>query len=170
MIEIVPLPVEEWEAYRALRLRGLKEDPQAFGASYDESVTFPPERWKMRLRNSGTTGREWLLFAKEGDHLVGMIGAYVDEEDLPDEARIVAVYVIAERRGKGIAAMLMRAILDVLTEQGQIRKVMLQVNQVQKAAIKLYQRFGFRIESEDQFTTGSGEIADDYLMMRELQD
>jgi ribosomal protein S18 acetylase RimI-like enzyme len=167
MIEIVSLPVEDWEAYRALRLRGLKEDPQAFGMSYEESVTFPPDRWQARLREAGTTGRNWLYFAKDGEQLVGMIGAYVDEDDPPEQARIVAMYVIPERRGEGIAARLMRAVLDALAAAG-LHSVSLQVNQVQKAAIKLYQRCGFRIESEAQFTTGSGEIADIYVMMREL--
>lgn len=168
MIEIVRLPAEEWEAYRTLRLRGLKEDPQAFGMSYEESVTFPPERWQSRLREAGTTGRNWLFFAREGDQLVGMIGAYVDEDDPPEAARIVAMYVIPEQRGRGIAATLVRAVLDALTAAG-FKKATLQVNQVQKSAIKMYQRCGFRITGEAQFTTGSGEIADDFWMERELQ-
>ena len=168
MIEIVSLPVEEWEAYRALRLRGLKEDPQAFGMSYEESVTFPPDRWQSRLREAGKTRRNWLYFAKEGDQLEGMVGAYVNEDDPPYRARIVAMYVIPEQRGRGIAAMLMRAILDALTAEG-FQKATLQVNQMQKAAIKMYQRCGFRIVSEARFTTGAGEIADDYWMERELQ-
>ena len=62
--EIITLPIEEWEAYRALRLRALKEEPQAFAASYAEQVQYPPEQWQMRLRNAGTTGREWLLDAE----------------------------------------------------------------------------------------------------------
>lgn len=39
------------DRYKTVRLRALKEDPQAFGSKYDDEVKFPRERWEARLQN-----------------------------------------------------------------------------------------------------------------------
>ena len=45
-MDMLTLPVENWEQYRDLRLRALKEDPEAFSSSYADSVSQPDEFWK----------------------------------------------------------------------------------------------------------------------------
>jgi hypothetical protein len=42
-IEIITLKPEEWKQYRDLRLRALKEEPQAFGSTYEDISKHPDE-------------------------------------------------------------------------------------------------------------------------------
>ena len=98
-MDIVTLPVEEWQAYRALRLRALREEPQAFSSSYATTLASPEETWKGRLEQALHGERAWLLFAREGGRLVGMVGAYMEQGD-NDTATVVSVYVPKEERGK----------------------------------------------------------------------
>ncbi|KAF7591506.1 hypothetical protein BBP40_001496 [Aspergillus hancockii] len=37
--------------YKALRLRGLKEDPDAFSSRYEDEFQFPDEKWRARVQN-----------------------------------------------------------------------------------------------------------------------
>ena len=39
------------DRYRALRLRALKEEPQAFGSKYADELQFPHQRWQARIQN-----------------------------------------------------------------------------------------------------------------------
>ena len=81
-VQIVGLAPDEWPAYRALRLRALTEEPQAFGESYANAAALPEARWRRRLEEAQEGARRVLLFARRADRLVGMMAAmpYVDGE------------------------------------------------------------------------------------------
>src|SRR5512144_2887178 len=98
-IEIILLPPEQWERYRKIRLESLLEEPQAFGSSYTTMAQQPPEYWQGRLADAALGEKSLLLFAQEGDRLVGMIGAFFGEE--PDVAEIVSVYTSRTVGGRG---------------------------------------------------------------------
>ena len=52
-------------AYRALRLKGLRDHPRAFGGDADEEAAMPEAQWQARVTQSACFG----VFA--GDQLVG---------------------------------------------------------------------------------------------------
>ena len=166
-MEIVSLPVEDWQAYRALRLRALKEDPLAFGSSFAGALELPEERWKARLAAALQGEGSWLLFAREQGRLVGMIGAFVDVAS-PDMATIISVYVPAEDRGKGISTRLMETILCELSKAPYLKRAALSVNATQQAAIGLYRRFGFEPKGSEPAMTGNGLPVEQILMERAL--
>ncbi|KAH8422422.1 GNAT family N-acetyltransferase [Aspergillus melleus] len=39
------------DRYKTLRLRALKEDPEAFGSKYEDELKFPREKWQARIEN-----------------------------------------------------------------------------------------------------------------------
>jgi hypothetical protein len=47
-IQIGRLPPEKWQEYKALRLRALHDDPQAFSEPFDKAVAYRDEGWKQR--------------------------------------------------------------------------------------------------------------------------
>ncbi len=167
-IEIITLPVESWEAYRSLRLRALKEDPAAFSSSYATARAQPDEFWRTRLRTALEGRDQWLLFAREGEELVGMIGAFIPEGS-SDLAVVVSVYVPSEARGKGVSSLLMEAILETLSRRPELRLARLGVNVTQLAAIGLYRKFGFEEVSRAPSLTGEGKLVDQIEMERRLQ-
>lgn len=167
-IDVVTLPVERWKDYRSLRLRALKEDPAAFSSSYATAESQPDAFWQTRLRTALEGRDQWLLFAREGDKLVGMIGAFIPEGSL-DTAVVVSVYVPGEERRKGVSSRLMQAILETLASQPGLRLARLGVNVTQVAAINLYRKFGFEEISREPSVTGEGQPVDQIEMQRELR-
>lgn len=163
-LQIVTLNPEEWPAYRALRLEALRGEPRAFGSVYAEQVDYPDSFWQGRLRAAQAGENNWLLFAKEDERLIGLMGAI--REAGSDAVHIVSVYVSAEKRGQGAAAALMTAILDVTGRQPGVRKACLTVNALQARALALYRRFGFQIVGEEQSLMGDGNTYLEYSMER----
>jgi len=166
-MDVLKLPVEHWDDYRALRLRALKEDPQAFSSAYADAVALPEEAWKKRLADAWNAERNWLLFARQGVDLIGMIGAYIEDES-SGAVTVVSVYVPKENRGAGVASRLMRELLLVLSDVPSLKQARLRVNLTQHAAVQLYRRFGFLRVGLEPSTTGAGQLVQQLLMQREL--
>lgn len=170
-IDIVQLPVEAWRDYRQIRLEALHDAPQAFGSIYQEQLVKPDDYWQSRLEDAAKGENSWLLFARSGDQLIGIIGAFrANSEAEPargPEATIVSVYVTPAARGRGVSSLLMQGILDVLKEHG-FHRVQLGVNIEQAAALGLYQRFGFTIFETEDHLMGDGAIHTEALMAKTL--
>ncbi len=166
-MEIIKLPAEDWQEYRNLRLRALKEDPEAFSSTYAESAVLPDGRWKSRLLDARRGERSWLFFAREAGKLVGMIGAFIDEAS-PEAATIVSVYVPAEERGKGISSRLMEWMLRELSSNAALKRATLAVNRAQLPAVSLYEKFGFRCTGAEMAQMGNGTVAEELIMERPL--
>lgn len=166
-MEIVSLPVSSWKEYRHLRLRALKENPEAFSSGYEVARDLPDDHWKHRLEEAQQGKRGWLLFARDDAKLVGMIGAYVPE-GVSDRATIVSVYVPKEERGKDISSRLMTAMLERLSQTGRFRSARLSVHVGQRPAIRLYEKFGFREVGREPGTTGAGQAVEQIVMERDL--
>jgi len=166
-VEIIQVPVEGWQLYRELRLRALKEDPEAFSSSYADGLNQPEELWRKRLTDAAVGEHSWLLFARQDDKLVGMIGAFL-EDPSTDTATVVSVYVPKEARRQGISARLMQEMLRLLSRAPGLRKAKLAVNETQLGAIQLYRRFGFVETGVEPATTGAGQAVQQLMMEREL--
>jgi ribosomal protein S18 acetylase RimI-like enzyme len=167
MTKIIKLPLGRWEEYRNLRLRALKEDPQAFGASYEDNLKNPPSEWQRRLENAMEANGNWLFFAEEKGKLVGMIGAFI-EKGVTDTATVIAVFVPNEERGKGVGNILMQTLLTELKEKPDLKKAKLMVNEKQTEAVGLYKKFGFIEIGKENFKMGNGELATELVMEKYL--
>jgi len=166
-MDIIRLPVAKWGEYRDLRLRALKEDQEAFSSPYADALQQPEDFWRTRLSDAEQGERSWLLFARDANRLVGMIGAFM-EGGSTETATVVSVYVPREERGKGISTRLMADMLRLLSTVPGLRKARLDVNVSQLAAMHLYERFGFRETGRKPATTGAGQAVEQVAMEREL--
>jgi ribosomal protein S18 acetylase RimI-like enzyme len=153
-IEIVKLNPQEWQPYKQLRLEMLQAEPQAFGSRYDEMLQKSDDYWQGRLEEA-QAGKNWMLFARSGERLVGMIGAFRAEQ--LGVVRIISVYVSAAARGQGVGGALMEAILDEVGRKGEFHTAVLGVTASQAAAVALYRRYGFQIVSEEPGVMGDGQ-------------
>lgn len=161
-IQIIKLPPERWNEYKNLWLRALKDDPQAFGDSYNEMIALPDEKWQKRAR-------DFMLFASNDDKLIGMLGIWQSDQDKENKtANVFGVYVAPEFRGKGISKMLMQTLVDEVKANSDITKLKLTVNKDQVSAVKLYEGFGFEIKSQEKIQLGDGNYYDEYLMEKNI--
>jgi ribosomal protein S18 acetylase RimI-like enzyme len=134
---------------KELRLEALRNDPGAFGSTYEGTLQRPDNWWKERLEAAELDPSRTMLFAEEEGRLVGMAGAY-PEEDLQN-VDIVSMYVSPAFRRRGIA----RELLDRVIAK-QEGNVCLCVNQDQVAARKLYESYGFVTIAETNLTRPDG--------------
>jgi ribosomal protein S18 acetylase RimI-like enzyme len=164
---ITPLKPDQWQEYKNIRLESLKNDPQAYFAAVLESVQKPDSYWRERLIEAQEGKKSWLLFAKEGNSIIGIIGAFIKEKE--DIANIISLYVSVDSRRKGVSKLLMKSMLTVLEKNLTNKSIRLAVNVDQSPAINLYKSFGFQIFEMKNSLLGDGKYHDEYIMIRSLQ-
>jgi ribosomal protein S18 acetylase RimI-like enzyme len=157
------LPLDRWQEFRDLRMRALQSDPAAFGQAWATANDYSDEVWKARLQDA-QAGTSWLVFAEVSGRLAGMVGAFQSEQDRDRRAvTIWGMFVDRSARESGVGVSMLRALLDQLSVAG-IVSARLAVNREQTAAVRLYQRAGFRIVGHETVTLGDGLLHDEYLM------
>lgn len=124
--------------YRSLRLRALREHPDAFTSSHEEDSTHPVEVAAARLAAHAFWG------AYRAGELYGFVG--LEREPRPKnrhKATVVGMYVAGEAAGQGVG----RALLDALLAHARIaglESLVLTVTDGNAAALHLYEQAGFR--------------------------
>lgn len=130
------------DTFRALRLRALRDHPEAFGASYEEEVDQPIERTVERLRASSSGS--FVLGAFLGDALVGSVGLNRPARPKTQHrGTIWGMYVCPEASGRGIGrALLHEAIVRARAITG-LEELTLGVTVGNERARRLYLAAGF---------------------------
>jgi ribosomal protein S18 acetylase RimI-like enzyme len=127
-------------AYRALRLRALREHAEAFSSSHQDDEMLPLSATEKRLL-PGETQRFWGAF--DDGRLCGMVGLEREQRSKTrHKAKVVGMYVAPEDGGRGVG----RALLDRLVAEARlsgIELLVLTVTDGNKPATNMYQRAGF---------------------------
>lgn len=136
------LTEEDAAALQAVRLRSLREHPEAYGAAYEDECETPVEQIAERLRPGSPTGITFGAFG--GETLVGIVQLGLSTRPKSrHRGQIYAVYVAPEARGQGAGRALMEAALAEARARG-LEQVALGVTVGNDAARALYVSLGFR--------------------------
>ncbi|WP_026909194.1 GNAT family N-acetyltransferase [Paucisalibacillus globulus] len=129
--------------YLELRLEALKENPEAFAASYDELISKvnPLEQFEKSIAQA----THYNFGAFKDEKLIGMVTLLPETKvNLKHKANIFAMYVTPDERGNGLG----KALLDAAIKQARaidgISRVNLSVVSINHDAKGLYQKFGFK--------------------------
>ena len=131
-MKISQLSEDSWLRFKTIRLKGLLEDPLAFGGNYEEELHFDEAQW----RNS--TSNMW--FALIDDRIVGMIGLIKDINS--SNGQLISFWVEPSYRRKGIGKALVFAIQEY-ARNNSMEKLFLFVTVTQETSIRLYEKMGF---------------------------
>jgi RimJ/RimL family protein N-acetyltransferase len=141
-IAIRRLVPDDVAVYRALRLRGLKEHPDAFTSGYDEEAAKPVAATEARLAPEAGS-RMWGACV-EGT-LVGAIGLLREPRvKILHKGEVFGMYVVRERAGQGVGAALLSHLLGEARREPGLTQLTLTVTETNVAARRLYEKFGFR--------------------------
>lgn len=164
-LAIRPIQAHEWAAYRDLRLRALRDAPDAFGSSFAAEALRSDAAWAQRLLAATTSGSDCPLFAVDGEQVCGLVWCKLSA-DQPSRADLYQMWVAPEARGRGAGRALLEAALDWARNKG-CRQVHLGVTAGDSPALRLYQAHGFRAQGRlEPLRAGAALMAQ--AMVREL--
>lgn len=131
-ITIAEFGADEWERLKTVRLRALRDAPDAFGSSYERESAFTPEKWLERL-----TGSWWRVAVVDGAD-AGLVCVRVEE----GTAHLLSMWVAPEARNRGVGSLLVDAAIEHARGQG-LEEMELWCVDHNTAARALYTRKGF---------------------------
>lgn len=134
-IEIVPLAPGEGERLRDIRLRALRDAPDAFASTHERESGYEPARWTARLESPES--RWWVATAGDGD--VGLVCGRAEDEH---RVHLLSLWVAPGARGGGVGSRLVDAVTAWAKERGA-EEVELWAVDHNEAARALYARKGF---------------------------
>jgi ribosomal protein S18 acetylase RimI-like enzyme len=139
-MQIRRLQLTDAPLYRAFRLRGLREHPDAFTSSFEEENARPLADTEARLAAAGSE-KLWGAFI-DGE-LAGMVGlSHETRIKNRHKACLVGMYVAGEFSGRGLGRALVDAVLKDARACG-VELLVLTVTDSNRAACALYTRAGF---------------------------
>jgi RimJ/RimL family protein N-acetyltransferase len=123
--------------YRELRLEALANNPEAFGASWEDESVKPRSWWTERLEANAVFGG-WI----DRSPLLGIAGFHVNgAAKLRHKGILWGMYVRPDGRGTGLAASLVQRVIE--QARPLVEEICLTVVSSNAAAHRLYRAAGF---------------------------
>jgi len=134
-MKIQRLRDDEGARLRTIRLRSLRDAPEAFGSTLEETLARPTEAWDQQARDLPT------FLAVERGRDVGIARGARDSDD-PSRLWLLSMWVAPEARGKGLGEALVQAVID-WARSTPAAVLVLDVGVDNRPASALYERMGF---------------------------
>ncbi len=166
-VTIRPIQFLDAEALLRLRLEALQDTPEAFGEDYTYVAAQPYAAWENQIAHSLGDGDRVIFVAVPsvgalGDRpkdrpgglsaapLVGMAGVNrATMRNMRHSASVWGVYVQPAWRGQGVATALVRTCCEWGRAQPGLAAMRLAVITANPAAIRCYEKCGFRTNGVD---------------------
>ena len=143
-IEIRQLGTSDAVEYRDLRLRGLREVPEAFGSTYDEEVLFSLDTVETRLESTRSPTGRVILGAFADAVLVGIVGCAQESRFKKRHTAVIfGMYVAPEVRSHGIGRRLLNESITEARTWPNVERMTITVVERVRAARALYVSLGF---------------------------
>ena len=101
MSEVRHTTEDDWDLWRAIRLRSLRDSPDAFGSTYEREVDFAETDWRERLHLGPR------VVVVEDGHPVALGGGV----PAPDGLMVFGMWTDPEHRGRGHATTVLDAVV-----------------------------------------------------------
>ncbi|MBS4172703.1 GNAT family N-acetyltransferase [Bacillus sp. FJAT-49736] len=151
--------------YQDLRLKGLKNNPEAFGSTYERESAFTLQMIEERIKPSED---KFVLGAfNPSDLLVGIV-TFMRETSLKTshKGNIFGMFVASEVRGQGVGRLLLLDLIERARNFDGMEQLNLTVVSNNTAAKKLYSSLGFTVYGvERNALKFDGEYFDEDLMV-----
>lgn len=131
--------------FKEVRLKALKDSPDAFGSTYESALQRDQRSWEEQLWSTTTGGNRNTQFAFEEDQCIGIAALY--REPSAPSGDIIMMWVDPGHRGSSAASLLVHNLLSWSRESG-FSAVSLDVTESNARAIKFYEKQGFHDTGE----------------------
>lgn len=140
------LTPEDAAKFRDLRLYALKETPEAYGSTYEETVDQTVEDFSLRIKSNEVKGSFILGAFEQQENLVGVVGLQ-REIGIKNshKAYVWGMYVAPAARRRGVGKLLMSYLMAEARQIPGLERLLLTVVTEKKNALQLYSSFGFQV-------------------------
>lgn len=161
-----PLCRDDWQAFRALRLKSIEDWPLALYPTYEEEASLAPEAIQDRIAE---TPSQVVFGAFDGGVLAGIAGLRRNPlVQVAHKGVLWGVFVHPDRRRDGLARQLLRALFAYAHARG-VTQVHLSVNAENPRAGNLYRSMGFEVYGREPGAMRvGGTFYDEELMVLRL--
>ncbi|HWA37726.1 MAG TPA: GNAT family N-acetyltransferase [Burkholderiales bacterium] len=144
-MKIRPLAKADASAYQELRLRALREHPDAFTSSYEEDRLKPLAWAESRVVPSAEAPDNFVLGAFDDGKLVGILGMSVEPRvKVRHKGHVFGMYVAPEYAGRGVGQELMAQCIRRARDIAALEQLQLTVTESNVRAKAFYEKAGFR--------------------------
>jgi ribosomal protein S18 acetylase RimI-like enzyme len=135
-VRVRRLRPDDIDILRDVRLRALRDAPDAFWTTYDQEAAYGADDWRRWLIAAA------LFVAEDGAGVpAGLVGGVADPGN-PGVALLLSMWVDPEHRGAGLADQLVAVVTAWAESEGR-PTVRLHVAEHNERARRCYQRLGF---------------------------
>lgn len=158
LTEIRQLTDADALAYHELRLRGLREHPEAFTSSFEEESRKPLGWAQKRLAHSPEAPYNFVLGALSDARLIGILGVSIEPRaKVQHKGNVFGMYVAPEHAGRGVGQRLLTACIERARGIPGLELLQLTVTDGNLRAKALYEKAGFRAFGLEQNALKIGE-------------
>ena len=144
-MEVRALAEADASEYQELRLRALREHPDAFTSSYEEDRVKPLAWAKSRLVPSAEAPNDFVLGAFADGKLIGILGMSVEPRaKIRHKGLVFGMYVVPEHAGRGVGQKLMSYCIARARGMAALEQLQLTVTESNIRAKSFYEKVGFR--------------------------
>lgn len=164
---------EDAERFWALHLRALREHPEAFGRSYEESRATPLAEVRGRFRAGHAPPHGFVLGASLAGTLIGTVRiTRAEPERQRHKATLWGVYVAPEACGRGVARRLVGEAIARARSLPGLEQIQLMVGSRSPRARAVYASLGFATYGIERRSSrlGPDDYVDEELMVFFLDD
>ena len=168
MEEIRKLNINDIDAFRSIRIKGLKSDPYAFSSSPEDDATRDPEVLKERFGSHSINNFIMGYFIDE--KLIGVVG-FVRESHIKriHIGWIWGMYVDTDHRSKKFGDKLFAECIKEAEKCDGLEIIELGVAESNDSALSLYKKYGFvEYGKEIHAIKYDGKYYDEYLMYKKI--
>ena len=142
---------DDWALLRDMRLRALRDAPEAFGQTYENAAAEPELEWRSAARAASSGDRRAWFFARPDEAAPDAatptdLGMVQVRRRPPDDCLVFSMWVAPEARHLGVGRALIDAAADWARSWGG-RRIVLWVTGVNEGAQRFYDRVGFHLLS-----------------------
>lgn len=142
-MHIAVLSASDAPRYRALMLHAYAAAADAFTSTPEERAAEPESWWVKRIADP--KGFSVSFGAFRGEQLIGTVTVeFSGKPKTRHKALIIGMFVVEPERGRGVAKSLVKAALEAALSRPEVRVVTLTATEGNRAAIALYESFGFQ--------------------------
>lgn len=168
-MEIRRLVDTDVEEYRALRLRALREHPEAFGTAFEEMEHQPLAFFAGHIPSLDDRPDNFMLGAFERGRLIGVV-SFLRSTRVKShhKGEFHGMHVASEAAGWGVGRALLEDAIGRVRAQAGLEQITLGVVRDNDRAHRLYERLGFAVYGTEPCALKLGDrcLDEDLMVLR----